>query len=116
MVYVITTLTIAGGILICFIALVVKHCLHRQMRVLPATVQIQNVDTTIQLDQLCTICTDDSLECIVMLSPCGHTYHNRCIMLWFNKQLEHSANYSCPLCRMINPIVRVRPPYDPNRR
>jgi hypothetical protein len=42
----------------------------------------------------CCICLDDSAIQIWVILPCGHTFHNSCIMRWL------VGNDTCPVCRV----------------
>lgn len=44
-------------------------------------------------DVSCTICFDDINALTSKTLPCGHTYHNKCIGMWFAKKP------TCPVCR-----------------
>ncbi|KAJ9454476.1 E3 ubiquitin-protein ligase HRD1 [Diplonema papillatum] len=53
-------------------------------------------------DTLCCICYQDMLpatEKCKKLYPCGHVYHRKCIIMWFNR------SRTCPYCR-----GRIKPP------
>jgi hypothetical protein len=48
---------------------------------------------TCALDQCCTICLTELLNCR-QLTACGHLFHYSCLFEWMKNKME------CPICRM----------------
>ncbi len=71
-----------------------KHYVHsnqvtRQKQIiLPNPIILNNLQT-----EECSICMDlDNTKAWIIL-PCGHKFHNSCIVQWLNTQ------QTCPICR-----------------
>ncbi len=57
------------------------------------TRQLQSVDFDSDSRWGCDICPEAHEGDVVMILPCGHEYHDKCIRPWFQQM------NTCPMCR-----------------
>ena len=49
---------------------------------------------------MCSICYNEEKP-INYTTPCGHSFHTRCLFEWWNVQYTRGDCVSCPLCRRL---------------
>lgn len=49
-------------------------------------------------DNMCSICLENNTD--VYLTPCGHTFHKHCILMWTDFNYRHNRRKTCPMCKV----------------
>ena len=64
--------------------------LYKDNTLLKETLYIENNEP-----HMCSVCLEEyNSNTKICILPCGHIYHKKCILEWYNK------DKSCPLCRI----------------
>ena len=60
----------------------------------------------------CAICLSNMINATVKHTPCGHTFHLRCLTKW--QKFQNERNVQCPNCRAALPRLRFIFPFMEN--